>query len=38
MTGNTAMQNGVTVDSGDQTWSKPSGMGDEMVVHIKRMD
>jgi len=32
--GDTVEQNNVSVSSGDQTWNKPSGLGDEVAVYI----
>jgi hypothetical protein len=36
--GTTVLQTGVSVASGDQTWVKPSGLGNELAVHIRRRD
>jgi hypothetical protein len=33
--GTTVVQNDVAVTDGDQSWQKPSGMGNEIVVHIR---
>jgi hypothetical protein len=36
-TGKQALQTKVTVAAGDQTWSKPAGISDEVAVYIKRV-
>jgi CubicO group peptidase (beta-lactamase class C family) len=36
-TGKQVLQSQVTVAAGDQTWSKPAGIGDEVAVYIKRI-
>ena len=35
-TGKQILQSQVTVAEGDQTWSKPAGIGDEVAVYISR--
>ena len=37
-TGKHILQTEVTVAAGDQTWSKPAGMGDEVAVYIIRVE
>ncbi len=34
VTGNTVTQDSVSIGSGDQAWSKPAGIGNEMAVYI----
>ncbi len=34
--GTSVLQTGVVVGSGDQTWRKPGGIGDELAVYIRR--
>jgi len=34
VTGNTVMQESKIIESGDQTWSKPAEMGDEVAVYV----
>ena len=36
ITGVTVNQKGVSVGSGDQTWNKPGGLGNEVAVYIRR--
>jgi len=37
-TGKEVTQTKINVKAGDQTWSKPRSMGDELAVYIKRVD
>ncbi|MFW2403409.1 MAG: hypothetical protein ACN4GT_01500 [Gammaproteobacteria bacterium] len=37
-TGNSVEQPGVTVLAGDQTWSRPGGIGTELAVYIRTVD
>jgi hypothetical protein len=37
VTGKSVVQTEVTVADGDQTWSKPAGIGDEVAVYIRRI-
>ena len=38
VTGKQVLQSQVTVAEGDQTWSKPAGIGDEVAVYIRRFE
>jgi len=37
-TGNTVEQSGISVLAGDQTWTKPGGIGNELAVYIRVAD
>ena len=37
-TGKQVLQSQVTVAEGDQTWSKPAGIGNEVAVYIRRVE
>lgn len=36
-TGKEAVQERITISGGDQSWDKPSGVGTELAVYVKRM-
>ena len=38
VSGKSILQNDVSVASGNQSWTKPSGMGDEVALYITRAD
>jgi len=36
--GDTVLQVNVNVNAGNQTWSKPKGIGNEIAVYVKRIN